>query len=1070
MRWLTSLFLLLNFLYLQAQEKSWQEAADAFLLTQIQLDEFFEGGDRMAELYRIVSLEIEQGNPDPYLKYLQMVWAGEYGKEPLSLQDAVGLFRDNPVSTAIFLLDYATSHEKRQSEDHAKLIIFIGTALELLKEAKLDSSQLYIYALRDYASALIHGSQLNERIETLQQALLLTEKDFGKKHRLYADILEDISQHYASIGNLELATEFSENSSNHKRNFLGVNLPYRGLFNQVAMDHLEDLEAIDHPDLIRMAWLFRHSQWLGYINVPNPYRKWLALELYNDWMGRDKTANKRNGLAELRILSSKGQLEMENEQYELAIQTMLEVEKRILNTTEWKSSERTFSYFNTLNMIGLAYYHLGNFTDASREFGKLNEEFLKAKGLWNEQVQVGHNLILSHYQNPDKKDFLTLLKPFVEKSNGIIIDYDWIERTTLYGDMFFELNDYRSAFTLYSDVYNVYWNLAFQSWEREKESFLETESYEMYGQENTLLNFGGEEAGMMLYSDSHKPTGEGYFQLLGKLAKASLMAEEYPKAIQYSSTYINEFYTPMEWAAMNFEFGPKADLYEIYRLKKNLFPVYEIFLEALMHDTISVPEIIIDNKKRSFAHLLDAKANLLYLYRHMQNVLESSTDTELKKTYEDFKQTQQLFAAQKSNPTDVGELESLKIKLDILRAKLSQKTALVSSPSEKFVFWQQVRANLKPFEAVVEIKRFVTLSTGEVVYTAYIIKPEYDYPQIVFLKNGEYLEGRGLLKYQNSIQTRLEDLTSYHDYWKPIQAHLESTQKVYFSPDGVYSRINLHTLLNPETGRYLLDDMTIHHVISSKELPNGGDFRKKVKSATLMGRPAYFINDFEKKSVFETIEEPPQRAMTHAQITAGTISDLPATEEEINTISRALRKKGVKVQSYLGANATEENFKGSKADVLHVATHGFWFKDSTHEPESDAMFNSGLLFAGVLNSEKKGMRTSNDGILTAYEAQGLNLEGTRLAVLSACETALGHVQVGEGVFGLQRALTIAGVEKIIMSLWKVDDQATRLLFESFYNYWLSGKYTLDKAFQLAQQEIKNIYEDPYYWGAFILVN
>src|SRR5690606_20300454 len=149
----------------------------------------------------------------------------------------------------------------------------------------------------------------------------------------------------------------------------------------------------------------------------------------------------------------------------------------------------------------------------------------------------------------------------------------------------------------------------------------------------------------------------------------------------------------------------------------------------------------------------------------------------------------------------------------------------------------------------------------------------------------------------------------------------------------------------------------------------------------------------------------------------------------------------------------------SKPDILHVATHGFWFKE--HEAaRADAMFNSGLLFAGVMNQQAQGVTDSNDGILTAYEVQGMNLEGTQLAVLSACETALGHVEVGEGVFGLQRAFKIAGVEKLMMSLWKVDDEATRLLFESFYKNWMTGKRSIDEAFQLAQQEIKKVYKDP----------
>ena len=115
------------------------------------------------------------------------------------------------------------------------------------------------------------------------------------------------------------------------------------------------------------------------------------------------------------------------------------------------------------------------------------------------------------------------------------------------------------------------------------------------------------------------------------------------------------------------------------------------------------------------------------------------------------------------------------------------------------------------------------------------------------------------------------------------------------------------------------------------------------------------------------------------------------------------------------------------------------------------------------------MDTSEDGILTAYEVQGMNLDQTQLVVLSACETALGHIESGEGVYGLQRAFKIAGVDKMIMSLWKVDDEATQELFELFYSKWIGKNASLENAFYAAQHELKMKYKEPYYWGGFILI-
>ena len=125
----------------------------------------------------------------------------------------------------------------------------------------------------------------------------------------------------------------------------------------------------------------------------------------------------------------------------------------------------------------------------------------------------------------------------------------------------------------------------------------------------------------------------------------------------------------------------------------------------------------------------------------------------------------------------------------------------------------------------------------------------------------------------------------------------------------------------------------------------------------------------------------------------------------------------------------------------------------------NAMVNSGLLLAGVINyyrSPEKAL--THDGILTAYEAQNLELENTDLVVLSACETGLGHYAAGEGVYGLKRAFRAAGAKSMIFSLWKVDDEATMDFMVNFYRNYLATK---DKyaSFKTAQNTIKDKYTE-----------
>jgi CHAT domain-containing protein len=153
--------------------------------------------------------------------------------------------------------------------------------------------------------------------------------------------------------------------------------------------------------------------------------------------------------------------------------------------------------------------------------------------------------------------------------------------------------------------------------------------------------------------------------------------------------------------------------------------------------------------------------------------------------------------------------------------------------------------------------------------------------------------------------------------------------------------------------------------------------------------------------------------------------------------------------------------------VLHIATHGYFHPDAGEK--ENPLLRSGLMLAGAnLTIIGKAPDKTDDGVLTAYEAMNLNLDNTDLVVLSACETGLGDVSNGEGVYGLERAFKVAGASTIIMSLWKVSDEATAYLMTGFYENWLKGQ-TKRLAFINAQLATRNKFKFPYYWGAFVMV-
>ncbi len=308
-----------------------------------------------------------------------------------------------------------------------------------------------------------------------------------------------------------------------------------------------------------------------------------------------------------------------------------------------------------------------------------------------------------------------------------------------------------------------------------------------------------------------------------------------------------------------------------------------------------------------------------------------------------------------------------------------------------------------------------------------------------------------------------ENSYMYDNIWKNIDKKILPTVKtVYFLPDGIYNSINVSTLFDGNRKQYIHDKYEI--VLkkgSSLFLNSETNVSNSVNNAVLLGYPNYLLSN-TKSTITANRNNLNLKENYGSSRGDGVTKSLPGTKLEVEAIKNILANSSINTVVLKNEEASESNIKKiDSPDVLHLATHGFFIENNSKNP----MLNSGLLLAGCDNRTN----LEEDGYLSAYETSFLNLENTKLVVLSACETGRGLLKDGDGIFGLKQGCFNAGAENIIMSLWKVDDKVTQEFMSRFYEIWLNDKTTIRQAFNRTQLEIKAKYPGPYYWGAFVLV-
>ena len=433
------------------------------------------------------------------------------------------------------------------------------------------------------------------------------------------------------------------------------------------------------------------------------------------------------------------------------------------------------------------------------------------------------------------------------------------------------------------------------------------------------------------------------------------------------------------------------------------------------------------------------------------------------------------------------ELEGLRESRE--RELLLKIPGLVLSPTS----FTQVAAALPKDALLIEFKKFISYDFGQVNkwgiprYLALVLFPDGGVSSVqlgpaIVIDDAIY----------QALKATAVNNSDASQHWarvsrlvlSPIKVQLTGRRQWFISPDGELNRVPFAALPSP-----LQPSNTIGSAVQLRLLTTGRDLLRLEKS-TAKGQSSLVIANpnYDRPPLAASYSIPSndtQFQQRSSSVGSDRWSPLPATKMEGEHVAALLG-----VNSITGDQATTTRLQLSKGPrVLHVATHGFFAPDQETKPNDSLrslqetgrqvqgfkgespMLRSGLVLAGA---NQPNANPNDDGYLTAAEAVNLNLNGTELVVLSACSTGQGDIRSGEGVYGLQRALTVAGARSTLLSLWKVDDKATAGFMVRFYKRLKAGEPRSD-ALAATQKEFRDGktgipgWSDPFYWAAWQLV-
>lgn len=762
-----------------------------------------------------------------------------------------------------------------------------------------------------------------------------------------------------------------------------------------------------------------------------------------------------------------------SEQYNIKLQEQYLLEREKL-LDELPNNERTSAKFNVYSELSTFYIGIHN-VDKARKYIRLNinTSMEKTNKSIMDYMTYGNEAIYCAYSQNRKAAFEALdsIRYGLEYCKDAS-DVHWM---SYYGNM--------------GDVFSVFqeWDHAIEAYEKALDAVKGKELYFWVIYNNYLLNL----------SNAYHKTGQ-----IEKVRNC------YQQNVEFSKKMWGDFQGAALWLLSRFEcmlgefdtgcdnYMQSSDIikktianqlrYKSNQERESFWQMYATNLWEMGAYALVAGELQSKFTQKSYDALLFSKAFLLETDRSIAMAINKECSKEEQRMYYEMVNLQRTIKnLAKDYGTNKERIDQLHRRISFLDEKLTSIISRLGFTSFLDIDYTAIKNILDGDEAILDFSDY----DGDVhQYAVYVINKEQTYPRIIKSFTTEdlnsLLDNKPLdVIYKSPIAEKAVNLI-----WKPVSEEVKGKDTIYYVPSGIIHEIALESLPLKD-GTLLGQHYHFVRLTSAREIAkikHNTHHATAMRNVTLYGALQYDMDTTLMAVEAKHYDIKPYVKMTRGVPKRGNgkWNELKNTKEEIDSIGEILKQHHVSLTPLTGTKGTEESFfsmSGNAPQILHIATHGFYYTPEEAKKVDflngyqDAMQLSGLILSGG-NLEWTGQPIPKGvmgGVLTANDIATLDLRGTDLVVLSACQTGLGKV-TPEGLYGLQRAFKKAGVQTIVMTLWNVSDVATKEFMVKFYEELTDGddKWNKRKAFENAKKHIRNNpdYKDPYYWAGFVMLD